>query len=207
MANTKDVLATTGKVAAGGAGAGAGGYFSFELFKDLDVSKLLQDHQVYGLTVLFFVAAIILATGYAALPSDRQQNMRQVFTRVVPALLVLSLGGYIFQMWQESRIPVDPPVSMRLQFHPRVADLNDLIGTSEQENPKFNASLSVELNDPHTILTDGDAHTVGNLHKNQLLEVMIPNLERFLFTAHQSRREADVCGKQSCDSKPAASQF
>lgn len=213
MANTKDILASSGKVAAGGAGAAAGTYFSFELFKDLDVPSLLRGAQVYGLTVLFFVAAIILSTGYAALPIERQQNLREILTRVVPALLVLSLGGYVFQMWQEARVPPkvdDPAVSLRVKFFPKMTDLNQLIGSSEPANSKFNASLSVEVDDPAgtpTDLNDGVAHKVDNLHKDQLLQIMIPNLERYVLSAHQSHREAALCGNQSCDAAPAGAPF
>lgn len=208
MAEMKEVAAATGKVAAGGAGAAAGGYFSFELYKDLDVGSLLHDHQVYGLTVLFFVAAVILATGYAALPEARQRRMRELLIRVVPALLLLSLVGFGFQMWEESRAPPaakDPAMSMKVKFIPKMAELNDFLHQNRPAD-KYNASLSVEVDDPGgnaTLLDDGSSHVVKNLHNDQLLQVMIPHLDAYIRSSNQSRRETTLCGGSPCDSEPA----
>lgn len=190
---TSDTFDRLGKVAAGTAGAGVGGVFVYKLFDDLGVKELMSAGTTYGLTVLAFVAVIVLMAGYAALPQSQLEMIRGTLRGMLVVLVCLATGGMIFQMWIDSK---NPAVALNVDFWPVLSHVNS---SNHFQDPTY--ALSAQLQSPqgeNLSLSDGQVTQPVFVRNDQRITIHMDSLQDLISKLKVQSAANALCPGNTC---------
>jgi len=184
-------LSTTGKIAAGAAGAASGGTFSYLLFKEMNVAKLVEQGTTYALTVFAAVALIVIFAGFAALPNKENDLLKRSMVGLLLLLGTMTAFGFGERMYQDLQ---SSEIQISAKFSPDLHVLNEKFAKADPAH-----TLVVNLD-------DGNGHVVSlesgysslSVHNGAFVRLEMDNLRALLEDKAVLTAGAKVCGTENC---------